>query len=308
MFGAGLVLLAAAYQLRLQQRIIEDGHRRQIGTWLREQAQSPADTVFLEPLGYIGFFSGLKMLDYPGLCSPEVVAARKRASSPSYPFCWSELIMDLHPRWLVLRPYEATAIREREPLILERHYELARRFDVAEKVAAISFLPGRGYLVNDAVFEVYRRRDGWPTEAILTPIGARVLTRNQSWTGPAYDSGDNLAVHAPSVVEFVKPNRANSLSGGFGIFEGAYTEHIPGTDGAVFQVCFIDGQGKSQLLFERTINPRTTPEDRGLQPLRVELPEGIDGRIELSISTGEAGNHEFDWTYWSRLALETPRR
>ena len=32
----------------------------------------------MECLGYIGFFSGLKTLDIPGMSSPEVVASRRK--------------------------------------------------------------------------------------------------------------------------------------------------------------------------------------------------------------------------------------
>ena len=59
--------VCVAREAQLQQRLIEDGVRRPIGLWLRAHAASPQDTVFLEPLGYIGYFSGLKMLDHPGL-------------------------------------------------------------------------------------------------------------------------------------------------------------------------------------------------------------------------------------------------
>jgi hypothetical protein len=48
----------SAKQLKLQQAIIET-NRREIGLWLREHAVL-GDAVLLEPLGYIGYFSGLK--------------------------------------------------------------------------------------------------------------------------------------------------------------------------------------------------------------------------------------------------------
>ena len=73
------LLVGVAWQMRTQQAIIEDGHRTAIGRWLRANA-APGDRVYLEPLGYIGYFSGLKMLDWPGLASPEVVAARRHGS------------------------------------------------------------------------------------------------------------------------------------------------------------------------------------------------------------------------------------
>ena len=70
-----VLLLASAYQLHWQQALIEDGHRKQIGLWLRANASSPRDTVLMECLGYIGYFSGLKTYDIPGMSSPEVVAS-----------------------------------------------------------------------------------------------------------------------------------------------------------------------------------------------------------------------------------------
>ena len=100
-----------------------DDHRARAAAGDRSLAslpgQRPTDTVFLEPLGYIGFYSNLKMLDYPGLSSPEVVAARRRASARDYPGCWPELIIDLSPTWLVLRSYEAKAINEHTPELLQ---------------------------------------------------------------------------------------------------------------------------------------------------------------------------------------------
>lgn len=155
--GALAVTLLAAQQLRLQQAIIERGGRQQIGEWLRAHAATPRDTVMLEPLGYIGFYSNLKMLDFPGLSSPEVIAARRRAKLRGYPEVWSELIPDLKPDWLVLRPYEAAVVRQHNPAIFARDYVLAKVFDVRPQVAAIPWIVGRGYLVNDACFEVYHR-------------------------------------------------------------------------------------------------------------------------------------------------------
>src|SRR6185312_4860456 len=76
--GQAAITVCMARQMQVQQALIENGLRRQIGLWLRDHAKTPQDTVMLEPLGYIGYFSGLKMLDYPGLASKEMVEVRKR--------------------------------------------------------------------------------------------------------------------------------------------------------------------------------------------------------------------------------------
>ncbi len=149
---AGL-LAATAWQMRAQQTIIEDGNRRQIGLWLREQSAGRRATVYLEPLGYIGYFSGLKMFDYPGLCSPEVVAVR-RAGLP--------IMQSLKPDWMVFRPAETAAVNAAWPGLLKKDYRFVRAFDARPAIDACRFLPGRGYLNYDAVFLVFARHPDEP--------------------------------------------------------------------------------------------------------------------------------------------------
>lgn len=146
-----LLLGGVAWQMRSQQTVIENGQRRQIGLWLHAQART-GDRVYLEPLGYIGFFSGLKMLDYPGLASPEVVAAR-RAGNRTY----AQLIASLGPEWLVLRPDQTETIRRESPRLLVEDYRLAKTFDVRAAVDAMPLLPGRPYLEFDALYFVFER-------------------------------------------------------------------------------------------------------------------------------------------------------
>src|SRR5262249_50699632 len=83
-WGAALILVGIAAtlteqvteQLAIMQQSTEQYGTERIGRWLKAELR-PGDTVFLEPLGYIGYFSGAKTYDYPGLSSPEVVAARR---------------------------------------------------------------------------------------------------------------------------------------------------------------------------------------------------------------------------------------
>ena len=106
-----LLLLCSAYQMRVQQREIEEGNRKQIGLWLRQHAAAPTDTVFLEPLGYIGYYSQLKMLDIPGLSAPEVMAAERKLKSVAP----ADLIPELRPDWLVLRPGNPVEFKRKRP-------------------------------------------------------------------------------------------------------------------------------------------------------------------------------------------------
>jgi hypothetical protein len=155
-----LLLLCCARQARVQQRVIEEGNRKPLGLWLRQHAASPSDTVYLEPLGYIGFFSQLKMLDSPGLCAPEVVAVEKRMGTTSA----IDVIPELQPDWLVLRPAEAGGIHTASPRLLTEVYSAVHFFDVSERLASYLWLPGRGYLRYDEKFIVFKRNPGFATD------------------------------------------------------------------------------------------------------------------------------------------------
>jgi hypothetical protein len=154
-FQAGVSLLMAN-AMRLQQVIIEDGGRRQIGLWLGQNA-APGDTVFLESLGYIGYFSNLKMLDFPGLASREVVAARRKVGMDEF----DALIREVNPVWIVLRPGEAARAASRAPGLLSNGpngtYQLRRMSDQSARVSAMGDMPGRSLLAYDQTFLVYRR-------------------------------------------------------------------------------------------------------------------------------------------------------
>jgi len=150
---SGSLLLASSWQLRQQRRIIE-GERQAIGEWLRAHRSSPSDSVFLEPLGYIGYYSQLKMLDYPGLAAPEVVAARRKIGENRL-----ELIAALNPRWIVQRPGELVTKDPNLNSWFLGHYDPVQIFNVADKIAAVSFLPGRPYLQFDQRFLIWRRKD-----------------------------------------------------------------------------------------------------------------------------------------------------
>jgi hypothetical protein len=141
----------SARQLKLQQAIIETGNRREIGVWLREHA-ALGDAVLLEPLGYIGYFSGLKTYDFEGLSSREVVKLRGLGLGRM-----GALSAELHPEWLVLRPDEIVDISETHPHLLDEQYIRVRDFDVRDRVARLPIY-GRGCFEFDTVFTIFHRQ------------------------------------------------------------------------------------------------------------------------------------------------------
>jgi hypothetical protein len=147
----GWLTVQSAKQLKLQQAIIEDGTRREIGLWLREHA-APGDTVLLEPLGYIGYFSGLKTYDILGLSSRKVVELERRGLSD-----WGTIVVELHPEWLVLRSDEVGGISQTHPHLLDEQYIRVRDFDVLDRVTRLPIYGGN-YLEFDSSFIIFQRR------------------------------------------------------------------------------------------------------------------------------------------------------
>jgi len=150
LMGLG-VTACMALEMRTQQQLVEYGERKPIGLWLKQHASSPHDTVFLECLGYIGFYSNLKMYDYPGMSSPEMVEARSRyGENPVL------LISALAPDWIVLRASEADVIFGHAPA-LNHYYQPVQSYDETAAIKAVGFLPGRGYLQYDRSFIIFHR-------------------------------------------------------------------------------------------------------------------------------------------------------
>ena len=138
------LLGASAWQMRVQQHVIEEGVRRPVGEYLRAHSK-PGDSVLLEPLGYVGYFSRLKTYDFPGLSSPEVVAAIRSGVNR-----YSDLAARLKPTWLVLRPSEIAKDFAERPVL--RDYRRVAEWNVIKDLDAVAFLPGRPWIEWDARF------------------------------------------------------------------------------------------------------------------------------------------------------------
>jgi len=139
----------ATRQMQLQQQHIEFDHRQQIGLWLAKQVQ-PGETIYLECFGYIGYFSGAHIDDFPGLVSPRVSRLRqeKRLS-------FHTLVPELKPDWIVARPDEYHLLERLEEV--RETYRLVFTFDATEKLGDLDGMPGANYLRGDAIFYVLKR-------------------------------------------------------------------------------------------------------------------------------------------------------
>ncbi len=148
------VLTASAWQMRIVQSHVES-QRREIGRWLHRHAAA-GDTVFLEPLGYMGYYSRLKTYDFPGLSSREVVAA-VRGGARRY----ADVIARLQPTWVVLRPHEFRRPEFAATRVLEA-YDSVSAWSALPRLDAIAFLPGRVWVEGEAEFLLFRRKPNPP--------------------------------------------------------------------------------------------------------------------------------------------------
>ena len=142
----------ATRMIRAQQKIIEFGNRKEIGLWLNEH-KGPKDTIFMECLGYIGFYSNLKTYDFPGMSSPEMVATRKRLHTDQYGY----LIQELKPTWICIRTFEVDNINKQVPNLLSKKYQLVKIFDKRMDIYQAKIKYGDPYLTFDSVFYLFKK-------------------------------------------------------------------------------------------------------------------------------------------------------
>lgn len=143
--------------MKIQQAAIEDGNRTQIGLFLRDRVK-PGETVYLEPLGYIGYFSNAHMLDHPGLVSPQVSDLVRHHHAT-----FQDIIPDLKPDWVVLRFAERLALGGQQ--FFMSNYEPVKWFDVSHRLRFYEGdepVPGQPYLDFDSTFIVFHKK---PAEA-----------------------------------------------------------------------------------------------------------------------------------------------
>ena len=283
---SGRFVVGSARQLAAAQRWIEDGNRKQIGLYLREHA-GKTDTVFLEPLGYIGYFSQLKTYDFPGMSSREMVAARKQVGSN-----WADLINYLRPDWIVVRDDEKQSLMRSDSGICDYRYREEKVFDVSESLQKLD-VPGKNYLEVDRRFTLLRRAE---------PVGAQTAygeMRGKFLGGEATKVADipMIVIHAPGELIVPIPEGATEVTIHYGFPEATYRRDEEYTDGARFSLHMDSGQSDYQI-WTRTLQPRTVVADQGSHTIVQKLPPHGRG-AKLLLRTVSEKDYTRDWTSWS---------
>lgn len=144
------VFALSATQRRIYQSEIEEGNRKLIGLWLKNNARM-SDRVFLEPFGYIGYFSEVKIVDYPGLVSPEIV----RLMDQDKDLTFYTLVPKVQPEWLVLRGHEVRALLSQE--YFKKDYSMVKIFNVKDRLRKYKDISGIEAILFDASFVIFKK-------------------------------------------------------------------------------------------------------------------------------------------------------
>lgn len=146
-------LALTSYEMMLQQKYIENGTRKRIGEWLKHNT-AKTDRIYVEALGYIGYFSERKMLDYPGLVTPEVVKLVKKDKLD-----YASVIDKLHPEWVVARTEDYYWKLLPNSAYFRENYRVVIVFDAIYNLDSLGYIPGEGYLMYDSYYYVCKRKD-----------------------------------------------------------------------------------------------------------------------------------------------------
>ncbi len=112
-----------------------------------------------------------------------------------------------------------------------------------------------------------------------------------------------LFAHAPSRLAFPLPRGGPRLSGEIGLL--AKSALGPdATDGGLFVVEVEDAAGRRTIVWQRELNPRDVPADRGFIPFSVKLPPLASGQLILRTEARSGQRLVRAWTYWHALRLE----
>jgi hypothetical protein len=165
LIAAGIFILALvaafanARDLHALQRYRNEASLKQIGIWLRDH-QQPGTSVQLEPLGYIGFYSNLYMLDEVGIVTPGVVGLKKRGVTET-----QEIIRALSPDAFVIHCDDMERMKS-DPLWLQsgmnKQYNFIYLSDPLNFLSAHEPMQVHDVLARNACYEVWSKESSYP--------------------------------------------------------------------------------------------------------------------------------------------------
>lgn len=274
-------------QMAAEQTYTADAVRHEVGVWLKANGHE-GDTVFMEPLGHIGYFSNLKTYDFPGLSSREVVEAIRAVGTD-----WGFLAEYLSPDWLVLRQHEILRMEKsvRRLFADGASYKLVKEFNNLPAIAKLGIY-GRDYVAFDAHLFVYRRQVPKRYQLDMTGLspfeGLGVSVRY-------LDAERMYMIHATGMMSVRVPSGATRIRIAYGMPADSYDGPVK-TDGVEFTIRWTDGR-KTNVLLSRLVQPQLNAGDQGLQWFEAELP-AARGQATVILTTLAGDSDPMDWSLW----------
>ena len=112
-----------------------------------------------------------------------------------------------------------------------------------------------------------------------------------------------IFAHAPSRLDFPLASALRRLSGEIGLLAAAH-DGPDATAGGLFIVEVADAAGNRTTVWQRELNPRDVPADRGFISFAVNLPPETVGRLILRTEARPGHRPIRSWTFWHNLRLE----
>lgn len=157
--GAGRQLLPSMSVIHAGQVFRNEESLKAMGEWLAENSL-PGSSVLLEPLGYVGYYSGRLMLDEVGLVTPAVTRFKQAGNLDVY----SYLVL-LRPDFIIQHCDDILEWQRRDTPatnLLTTCYEKVARFDPLNFDPSQSDKPGDGLnpLRRQACYEIWSTNAG----------------------------------------------------------------------------------------------------------------------------------------------------
>ena len=286
----------------------------------------PSALFDLAPLSLTGSLADFATVDFdldknPGQPDPTIRTSWTSAGEPNPPkvSCLvrhSTLLLPLgaQPRWLLsdnLRTFRIDLVNP----------ESIRRFRVRKltlwRLNDLRLSSSETYVVARNRLNRPRNWARWPNENIARELHKAVeellgnktflLMSNVLKATPEptlmkeADGKYAVFAHAPAELFFPLEGEQKTLSVGFGIREGAYTNGNR-TNGVLFKVWLQTADNTRTLLWSRMLNPLEQAQDRGTQWAKIPIIQRKGARIILE--TDPAGNNAWDWSYWEDVRTE----
>ncbi len=119
----------------------------------------------------------------------------------------------------------------------------------------------------------------------------------------ASPAGPVVQVHAPAELRFPVPAGARTVTGRFGLRDGAHVGDSA-TDGVRFTLALEGPDGAALPLWERALDPVRQGGDRGPQTFAVDLPASAGATLVLRALPGS--DDRSDWSYFGGVAFASP--